>query len=606
MNNIKNLRHMLRQIRQHPGFAISVIGTLALGLGAAIAMFTVIDHVVLRPLPYENPDQIVRVNETGRRGIRDGAPFLDIQEWWERSHTLSDLALYSPNNHVSFLEGNSGAMQVLAPKVSGNLFALLGTHPAIGRTFEGDPQNRSVRREDAQTMILSDAAWRAAYGSDPNILGKAVKVNGQSYIVIGVMPRAFTFPFGGANPVVWTPTVLGDEDMIRAKQVTPTYSVIARVRPGEKLPTVEAELKLIQAGVSRAYTDPYQREEVASIHVQRYGDSLLDNHLRRALLALAGAAGLLWLIACVNVTSLLLARATVRQREVAVHSAMGASRGQIVLRFLKEGLFFSGIASLIGFGLSMLTLQLFERALKEQFNIHTKLTTNLTVMVVLLGLTVMSALLVSMWPALSATRFSIDHALRQGTAQSSSGRKQNRIRSMLVMAEIAMSLTLLVGCGLLLRTIYVLRRVPLGFRTDHVIVANMTIPAYSFTGRDIQTQLYQPLLNRVQHLPAVQSASLMTEVPLGKTFQIAFTFSAEGNSAADVRARNLSAQFRAVSPEMQRVLGFHMSAGRFFNEQDTAVSQPVIVLNRAFVKAYLGDDHDLSKILGETIVGWRC
>jgi len=167
-----------------------------------------------------------------------------------------------------------------------------------------------------------------------------------------------------------------------------------------------------------------------------------------------------------------------------------------------------------------------------------------------------------------------------------------------------MSLTLLAGCGLLLRTIYVLRHVPLGFRTDHVIVANMTIPSFKFAGRDIRTELYQPLLERVQHLPGVQNASLMTEVPLGKTFQMVFTFAVEGNTAADIRQRDLSAQFRAVGPEMQRVFGFRMAEGRFFNEQDTAGSQPVVVVNRAFVKGFLGDDQDPKKILGANLIGY--
>ena len=167
-----------------------------------------------------------------------------------------------------------------------------------------------------------------------------------------------------------------------------------------------------------------------------------------------------------------------------------------------------------------------------------------------------------------------------------------------------MSLTLLVGCGLLLRTIYVLRHVPLGFRTDHVIVANMTIPSFKFAGRDIRTELYQPLLERVQHLPGVQSASLMTEVPLGKTFQMVFTFVVEESTAADIGQRDLRAQFRAVGPEMQRVFGFRMAEGRFFNEQDTASSQPVVVVNRAFEKGFLGDDQDPKKILGANLIGY--
>src|SRR5450755_1489811 len=335
----QDLKYALRQLRTSPGFAITVIGTLALGLGATGAMFTVVDRVLLRSLPYENARQIVEIKEAGRKGVRDGAPFLDLQQWRERSHTLSDVAFYSANKHVSFLEGNTGATQVVAPRVSANLFALLGTHPAIGRGFEGRPESGSVRPQDAQTMILSDTVWRTVYGSDANILGKVIKLNGESYTVVGVMPRGFTFPFGGANPVVWTPIVLADAD-------TGSYAAIARLKSEVTLESAEAELKGIQAEVSKTYTDPYKREEVSSIQVQRYGDSLVGRDVSKALLALFGAAVVLWLIARVNVTSLLLARSTARQREIAVRGALGASRGQIVLQLLIEGLVLSGIASL--------------------------------------------------------------------------------------------------------------------------------------------------------------------------------------------------------------------------------------------------------------------
>jgi len=420
--------------------------------------------------------------------------------------------------------------------------------------------------------------------------------------LLGVMPRGFTFPFGGANPVVWIPIVLADA--VRIKNVTPTYAAIARLKSDVTLESAEAELKGIQAEVSKAYTDPYVREEVTSIQLQRYGDSLVGRDVSKALLALFGAAVVLWLIACVNVTSLLLARSTARQREIAVRGALGASRGQIVLQLLIEGLVLSGIASLLGLGLAVLTVRLFDHALTTQFNIHATLTPNASVILILLGLTLVSALLASIWPAIDAARASIEPALRQGSAQGGTGRAQHRTRALLVVSEIAMSLTLLVGCGLLLLTIYVLRHVPLGFRTDHVVVANMTIPSFRFVGRDIRTELYQPLLERVQHLPGVQSASLMTEVPLGKTFQMVFTFAVEGNTAADIRQRDLSAQFRAVGPEMQHVFGFRMADGRFFNEQDTAGSQPVVVVNRAFVKGFLGDDQDPKKILGASLIGY--
>jgi predicted permease len=252
----------------------------------------------------------------------------------------------------------------------------------------------------------------------------------------------------------------------------------------------------------------------------------------------------------------------------------------------------------------MLTLKGFEYALKAQFHLYTRMTPSLLVVSTLLGLTFASALISCLWPAVMAAHAAIEPALRQGGAQSGGAQGQYRTRSLLVVLQIAMSLTLLVGCGLLLRTIYALRHVPLGFRTDHVMVANMSIPAYKYAGADIQRALCQPLLERVQHLPGVQSAALMTEVPLGKTFNMMFTFGIDGKSAADVRRRDMRSQFRAVSPDMQKVFGFRMLKGRFFNQGDTATTQPVVVVNRAFAKEYEGEDADPAKMLGQSLLSY--
>jgi predicted permease len=374
---------------------------------------------------------------------------------------------------------------------------------------------------------------------------------------------------------------------------------------GGSLQSAQAELAAIQADVSKAYTDPYERDEVKFVQLQRYGDTLVDADLRKSLLALLGASGVLWLIACVNVTSLMLARATARQREIATRGALGASRLRILQHLLIEGLVLSSGASLLGIGLAVLTLKGFEYALMSQFHLQTTMTPNLRVMGALLSLTVASALISCLWPAILAARAAIEPALRQGNVQAGNSRRQHRARVLLVMLEVAMSLTLLVACGLLLRTIYALRHVPLGFRTDHVVVANMSIPAYKYADQDIQKALYQPLLERVQSLPGVQSAALMTEVPLGKTFQMIFTFGLDGHSVADLRRRDMRANFRAVSPDMQKVFGFRMLRGRFFDQRDTPTTTPVVVVNRAFVKAYEGEDNaDPAKIFGETLLSF--
>jgi predicted permease len=601
----QNLRYAIRVLRRSPGFSITVILTLAVGIGATCAMFTVVDRVLLHTLPYKNANQLIFVQESGKKGpVQYGSPYLDLEQWRQRSRTLSAIGFYTGNlKRVSFLDWKNQSVHVSVPAISANLFPTLGVQPAIGRNFQEQPGKGSVAPADAHSMILSDAIWQMVFNRDSSILGKTVKLDGESFVVIGVMPKGFTLPYGKDLPVVWTPIVLTAADAARVHNQTPNYQPIARLRDGATLSEAEAELKVIQADNAKAYTDPHDRENISSMSLQSYADTLVDGKVQKALLALFGASGLLWLIACLNVTSLMLARATSRQRELAVRGALGASRWQIVQQLLIEGLLLSGSGSLLGLGLAVGILKLFEHGLTKQFDIHGGLTPNLPVLAGLLALSIASALLISIWPAIGAARAEIEPALRQGAPQQGSGRARHRIRALLVVGEIAISLTLLAGCGLLLRTIYALRHVPLGFHTEHVIVANMTIPSYKFAGRNMTTELYQPLVDRVKHLPGVETASLMTEVPLGKTFSMIFTFNAPGNTPDDERQRNLEAQFRAVGPEMQKVFGFQMVRGRFFNESDTAASQTVLVVNRAFVRAFYGDDRDPGKILGEGLMG---
>jgi predicted permease len=596
---MQDLRYAVRTLRLSSGFAVTVVVTLALGLGATAAMFTVVNRVLLRSMPYANARRVVEIQESGRLGAQtDGAPFLDIAEWRARSHSFEQIG-FVDKGRMAFLEGDAGSEQVDFPKVSANLFATLGVHPALGRGF-AEHEDGFAKTEAGATIVLSDVVWRDAFGGDAKILGKVVKINGDSYTVVGVMPRGFSFPMGNANPSVWAPVTLGDADKTRENHA-PLYMVVGLLKRGVTLQDAEAELKVIQAGVAKEYTDMYTRDLVNSVKIQRYSDTLVGTDVRTALLALFAAAGVLWLIACVNVTGLMLARGTARQREIAVRGALGASRWRIVLQLLTEGLLLSVVASALGLGLAVVALKIFAHGLAAQLKIQAGVMPSGAVIGVLLGLTVLSAVVSSVWPALVAARASIESSMRQGGLQSGVGRRQHRMRGLLVVTQVALSMTLLVACGLMLRSIYVLRHVPLGFRTDHVIVGNMTIPGYEFAGRNMMTELYQPLVERVQHLPGVQSAALMTEVPLGHTFQMVFSFSMPGNSAAAVKRRDFRAQFRAVSPEMQKVFGFKMLKGRFFNEGDTPGSQAVVVVNRAFVKAF-SENNDPDKMMGQQLM----
>lgn len=598
---LQDLGYALRQMRRSPGFAGTVIGTLALGIGAAAAMFTVVDHELLRPLPFRDAERLVAIHEHGDKDAKPqwDVPWLDIQQWEAQNRSFSHIGLWTWMGARTFLEGTRGAMPVQGVAVSPNLFSTLGVSPALGRDFLPEPVEAGPGK-NAGTVILSDAAWKEAYGADRAIVGKSVRINNTSYEVVGVMPPGFDFTlgserFGSSYPQVWTTITLGDRDTKRIG--SRDYSVVARLRSGVSVQTAAAEMSTIQRRIAPAYTDPRAREERSDAAVEPYADSLVAADLKKALLALFAASGVLWLIACVNATNLLLARGAARQREVAMRGALGASRLRIVQQFMVEGLVLSGAAALLGAGLALGAVSLVRSVKPAQLNIDLSAHVNVAVLAVLCALTLLTALVSSAWPAWLAIRAPIEPALKQGGPQAGSGQRQNRARGSLVAIEIALSLTLLAACGLLLRTIYTLRHVPLGYRTDHILVAHLAIPFYDYSGQNIVVDLYQPLLNRVQHLHGVEAAGLMSEVPLGHTLTMMFSLTMNG--------REITAALKPVSPDIQQVFDFKMLAGRFFNEQDTANSQPVVVVNRAFASLYAPDKHDPASLIGKQLFGFK-
>ena len=447
--------------------------------------------------------------------------------------------------------------------------------------------------------VKSDAAWHDAFGGRKDILGRIVRISGDPYTVVGVMPRGFSFPWNSSRPQVWTGVPY---DQYEDSRTTPKrlYFPIARLKRGVSVAKADAELKVVQADVAKLYTDPYAKNLVTTATVKPYGESLVKPGVKKALLALFGAAGVLWLIACVNVTGLLLARAAVRQREIAIRGALGASRGRIVRQLMMEGMILSAGGSLLGLALAVGLLKAFAHNLATQLQVKGAMPDG-RVIAVLLALTIGSAILSAMWPAVSSARAAIEPALRQGSGQAGQSREQHRLRSGLVVTQIALSLMLLVSCGLLLRTIYALRHVPLGFRTDHILVGSMAIPSYRFAGRDLMSDLYSPMLERVRALPGVEAATLMTEVPLGHTFRVIFSFGMQGNSPDAVRKRDFRAQVRVVGPDAQKVFGFKLIKGRYFNKGDTAGSPGVVVVNRAFVKEF-SQSNDPDKIIGQRLM----
>jgi predicted permease len=595
---LQDMMYALRQLRRSPGFAASVIGTLALGIAAATAMFTVVDHVLLRPLPYRDPDRLVAIRPSGASSKwHYGIPWQDITQWQAQSRTIEQFAVYGQAILAgrNFIQGNSESLQVNGISVSANLFSTLGVHPAVGRNFTSEPVSTTAATNKG-AVIVSDSVWKAALSADPNIVGKRVTISNSSFTVIGVMPPGFDFPEDKSSMKIWIPIELDKHDAVR-DYVSPRFSVVARLRPSVSVEAAGAEMSTIQKPLAMYYSDERLRQEHSAVLVSTYAGTVVAGDVRKALLALLAASGVLWLIAGVNATNLILARSTARQREISMRGALGASRLRIVQQFLVEGLVLSSAAALLGIGLALTAVRLSRSVVPKQLNVDLSIQVNLTILAVLCALTVLTAVISSAWPVFLTIRTPIGREMKQSGHQSSISRGHKRICSTLVIVEVAMSLTLLVACGLLLRTIYTLRHIPLGYRTDHIVVANLSIPSYRYTGQNMVVNLYQPLLERVKQSNEVQAAGLMSQVPLGKSFNVEMTMSMDN--------RSFVAKLKPVTPDTQRIFGYKMLAGRFFSDSDTATSQPVVVVNRAFAELFSSIRREPSTIIGKELFSLR-
>jgi predicted permease len=586
-----DLRYALRQFWQAPAFTVTVLMVLALGIGANAAMFSVIDVTLLRWLPYHRPDRLVSLGVADAKGSPGWLFFADAEEWQHQSKTLSGLAYYGEDS--LFAETPGGGRKLPAIRASANLFAILGVSPVLGRGFL--PEEQTPGRD--KVVVLSQPVWKDLFGGDPAIVGKRVKLDDEAYTVVGVMPPRFLFPAHDVHAQIWVPVPLVEG--IRKRDFSaPSYSVIARLHDGVTVGGAEAELSGIQTHLAHLSTMLAADKAPSRVQAAIYHDTLVKN-TRPALQGLLIAVGIIWLIACANVANLMLARGMARQREIAVRGALGASRWRIVRQLFTESLLLSLGGTFAGLALAQTALYFFSKALTNKLSLPEHLRPQLGVLIALLALSVISALLFGLFPAWLAARTPVEHSLRQGSAQAGQSRGRHRMQNAMVVAEIGLSLVLLLSCGLLLRTVFALRRVPLGFRTDHVLLLQPEVPAYKFHGVDVTRTIYRPLLERVQHMNGVQAASLTTVLPLRKSFEVRVTFALSRSKESTGPLESIDAKLMAVGPELQDVLGFRMYQGRFFNQQDTADSQLVAVVNRAFAKLYAPDEN----IIGHFSVG---
>jgi putative ABC transport system permease protein len=582
------MRFTIRQLRKSPGFAVTTILTLALGIGATTAIFSLLNAVLLRPLPFPDPQRLMWVQQAD---IEPGVPanateplsYPDFFDWRARSQSVAGMAAYHHDRLT--LTGSGEPQQLEAQVVSAEFFRVLGVPPLLGRDFQP-----SDERPGAHVAILSFALWQSAFGGARDILGRAIVLDGQSHVVAGVMPAGFVFPIQNPAPALWT--TLADNAEGRnprtAQRGFDSLDVVARLKPAVTLERARAELSAIARNIAVQYPDT-NKPYVAAI-VQPMLEHLAGD-FRPALRILFGAVVLVLLIACANVAGLLLARATRRRGEIALRSALGAGRGKIIRQALMESVFLSLCGGALGVALSTWTLDALLRFAPSDLPRASQISVDGTVLAFVTAVSLLTGLLFGVAPAWRMSRLDPALALRDGGRSMTAGRGQHRLHNWLVIAETAIGLVLLVGSGLLIRSFVRVLHVDPGFDARHVLAARLTVPLARYT--DLQRlQFYDRLVGKLEALPGAQSVAAGWPLPLvggniGISFQIEGRPTAPGDSPSE--------QLAVVTPGLFRTLRIPILSGRDFTPRDDPKGPPVIIINERFARKYFPGENPIGK-----------
>ena len=578
---IQDLRYALRMLRNSPGFTAVAILTLALGVGANTAIFSVIDSVLLRPLPYQDPDGIVMVweNDSQHPNPHNTVSPPDFLDWQSRNSVFAEMSALFDQRVI--LTGNGVPQEVVVQDVSANFFSVLGVHPILGPGFTAE--NGKPGHDDV--IVLSYGFWKERFASDPGIIGKPVVLNGHPQIVVGVAPKNFTWfikdgSFTGAKPQMWTPFIFPASFSDR-KGVGRFLTVVARLKPGATVPQAQSQMNTIAARIAEEYPDfnGYWEANVVSVRDQISGD------LRPALLILFGAVAFVLLIACANVSSLLLARAATREREIAVRTAIGASRWRIARQLLTESVLLALIGGVIGMALAVWGTNLLLAASPENLLDLHSIPIDWRVLAFAGGSTLLAGLLFGMLPSYISAHSGISETLKEGGRGSSAGRQLSLARGAFVVAQISLALVLLAGSGLLIRSFVRLVGVDPGFDASHLLTFKVSLPSSKYKTDAALLTFFRQLVTRVSHLPGVRSASMNSFPPfsgLGSATGV-HVLSQPERSLMDLPV----AAVRIIGADYFSTMQIPLRAGRKFNEQELTEERHVVIINQAFADQYL-------------------
>jgi putative ABC transport system permease protein len=585
---LQDARYAIRMLRKNPGFTAVAVLTLALGIGANTAIFSVVYAVLLKPLPYANPNQLVSAFQANiQEGVpEDGTSYPNFEEWRAQNHVFSDLSTI--NFHQLTLTGSGEPSVVNTCVVTPQHFALLDVKPLQGRIFYPDDGKQGA----APVVILSENLWRGTLGADPKIVGSSITLDKRPFTVVGIMPAAFRSPFINSTQDVWIALV---QDPLfgswMARRGGHWLPVFGRLKPGVSLAQAQAEMDTISERLASEFPAENKGWTVRLVPMQKE----IVGDVRTALLVLLGAVGLVLLIACANIANLLLTRATSRSKEIAVRTALGAGRSRIIRQLLSETAVLGLFGGVVGIALAYWGVRALSSLLPDNLPQLNAIRVDNLVLIFALALSAIASVAFGLVPALFASKSDIQASLREGSSRSGESGNRRRARSFLAAAEIALALVLLVAAGLLLRSFSKLTSVSPGFDAQHIVKAEVSLPQFQYSKPEQWTAFSDQLLAGIQAQPGLQDSAIAIPVPIADGF-INLGFEIVGvppASSSDSRLAN----YVSVSPNYFRVMGIPLLSGRLFNQQDIADAPRVTLISKALAQRYFPNQDPIGKHL---------
>jgi putative ABC transport system permease protein len=586
-NFIQDLRYAIRMMAKRPGFTIIAALTLALGIGANTAIFSAVNAVLLKPLPFPESEQLVDLSETFKPNGFGSVSVPNYEDWKNQNTVFAGISAYS---FTSFnLEGGDTPQRVPGIRVSANYFDVLGIKPALGRAFISGEDVAGHER----VVVIGDDLWRRNFASDPNIVNQTIAVNGQKYTVVGVMPRELSALYRTVQ--VWSPLVFPEQD--RLNRGDHKYLVIGRLKPGVTLAQAREQMNAIAQRLEEQYKNgrgirllPIEELWVASV--------------RSPLLMMMVAVGFVLLIACTNVANLLLARATVRRREISIRIALGAGRGRLIQQFLTEGLLLSVIGGALGIALAWWLMNVLGKIAFPFLPRSQEIGIDSRVLLFTLGVSILTSLVFGLIPSLQAGKTDLQETLKEGGNTMSSGIIGGWLRPILVVVEVAAAVVLLIGAGLMIRSVMRIREVQPGLQPQNLLTAKVSLPREKYKDTESANRFYEQVLERVNHLPGVESAALVSHLPIEEMGTNA-NVTVEGKTYPPNESPLV--EFRAVSDNYFQTTNIPLLRGRLFSKQEGDENQPVIVINEAMAKQIWPNEDPIGKRIGDdgklTVIG---